>query len=169
MDTPLAPGDKRRIEFTTTLQERGFPNRRPLTPIVAGGQLVRTDTLIMNFFPIQSARYAVRRERWQSVDLAIHYHSAHEYNVRRMLDAMKVSFAMSSEKFSPYQFRHARILEFPSYATFAQSFANTIPYAEAIGFIFNYEGDPEKIDLVTCVAAHEIRHRRRARAARRQS
>ena len=44
------------------------------------------------------------------------------------------------EAFSPYQFRQARILEFPAYATFAQSFANTIPYSEDIGFLARLGG-----------------------------
>jgi ABC-2 type transport system permease protein len=77
--------------------------------------------------------------------------------VQRMLDGMKTSLALFSEKFSPYQFRQARILEFPSYADFAQSFANTIPYSENIGFLAKL-GDDEKIDIVTYVTAHEIAH-----------
>ncbi|MFN5994045.1 MAG: hypothetical protein ACK45Y_08085, partial [Betaproteobacteria bacterium] len=51
---------------------------------------------IMNFFSIQSARYAQKRDVWMSsngkpVDLAVYYHPAHEHNVQRMLDAMKTS------------------------------------------------------------------------------
>ncbi len=64
---------------------------------------------------------------------------------------------MFAERFSPYQFRQARILEFPSYAAFAQSFANTIPYSEDIGFLTKL-GAPDKIDVVTYVTAHEIAH-----------
>jgi aminopeptidase N len=75
-----------------------------------------------------------------------------------MIDAMKVSLEVFSGRFSPFQFRQARILEFPSYETFAQSFANTIPYSEGIGFIFNHAANPEKIDIVTYVTAHEIAH-----------
>jgi ABC-2 type transport system permease protein len=118
----------------------------------------RTDAPIIPFFSVQSARYAVRRDRWKDVDLAVYYHPAHPYNVDRMLEAMKLSLGMFSERFSPYQFRQARILEFPGYATFAQSFANTIPYSETIGFIFNHPANPEKIDMVTYVTAHEIAH-----------
>ena len=67
---------------------------------------------------------------------------------------------MFSQKFSPFQFRQARILEFPAYAGFAQSFANTIPYSESIGFIQNHNDarNDEKMDLVTYVTAHEIAH-----------
>src|SRR5262249_22597856 len=62
-----------------------------------------------------------------------------------------------TEHFSPYQHRQVRILEFPRYAQFAQSFPNTIPYSESIGFIAALE-DPEAIDYVFYVTAHEVAH-----------
>ncbi len=74
-----------------------------------------------------------------------------------MIKAMKASLALFSEQFSPFQFHQARILEFPSYATFAQSFANTIPYSESIGFLLRLDS-PDKIDVTTYVTAHEIAH-----------
>jgi aminopeptidase N len=70
---------------------------------------------------------------------------------------MTQSLEYFTANFSPFQFRQVRILEFPAYQTFAQSFANTIPYSEGIGFIASYE-DPEKIDLVSYVTAHEVGH-----------
>jgi aminopeptidase N len=55
-----------------------------------------------------------------------------------------------------------RILEFPAYANFAQSFANTVPFSESIGFIqkpgFAKGEDAKNIDLVTYVTAHETGH-----------
>jgi ABC-type transport system involved in multi-copper enzyme maturation permease subunit len=117
----------------------------------------RTDAPIMHFFSIQSAAYAVKRDRWNEVDLAVYYHPGHPYNVDRTIAAMKRSLDYFTAHFSPFQFRQVRILEFPAYRTFAQSFANTIPYSEGIGFIASYE-DPEKIDLVTYVTAHEVGH-----------
>ena len=117
----------------------------------------RSEAPIQNFFSIQSARYAVHRDRWRDVELSIYHHPGHDWNLERMATAMKASLEYYTAQFSPYQFRQVRILEFPAYATFAQSFANTIPYSEAIGFIANY-ADPEKIDMVTYVTAHEIAH-----------
>jgi ABC-2 type transport system permease protein len=117
----------------------------------------RTDAPIMHFFSLQSAAYAVKHDRWHDIDLAVYYHPTHAYNVERMTTAMKESLDYFTANFSPFQFRQLRILEFPAYRTFAQSFANTIPYSEAIGFIANHD-DPEKIDLVTYVTAHEVGH-----------
>jgi aminopeptidase N len=140
--TPIAPG--------TTVGDTTADGRRTVR--------FRTDAPIIPFFSVQSARYAVKRDRWNDVDLAVYYHPAHEYNVGRMLSAMKLSLEVFSQRFSPFQFRQARILEFPGYANFAQSFANTIPYSETIGFVFNHAASPEKIDMVTYVTAHEIAH-----------
>src|SRR5262249_2679918 len=39
-DPPLGVNDKRSIVFATTLEERGFPNGRPLTRIVENGTFV---------------------------------------------------------------------------------------------------------------------------------
>jgi ABC-2 type transport system permease protein len=92
--------------------------------------------------------------------LSVYYHPEHHTNVQRMLDAMKASLGVFSEAFSPYQFTQARVLEFPAYSGFAQSFANTVPYSESLGFIqnFNDADKDEKIDVVTYITAHEIAH-----------
>ncbi|MGA0611253.1 ABC transporter permease/M1 family aminopeptidase [Caldimonas sp. KR1-144] len=122
----------------------------------------KTDAPINHFFSVQSARYEIKRDAWKSpagkeVALAVYHHPGHEANVDRMLAAMKASLALFDATFSPFQFRQARIIEFPAYANFAQSFANTIPYSENLGFI-SHLTDPTKIDLVTYVTAHEIAH-----------
>jgi ABC-type transport system involved in multi-copper enzyme maturation permease subunit len=117
----------------------------------------RTDAPVLNFFSVQSARYAIRRETYKGVDLAVYHHPTHTWNVERMMEAMKRSLDYYQANFSPYQFRQARIIEFPGYATFAQAFANTIPYSEAIGFTAD-PNKPDKIDFATYVTAHEMAH-----------
>jgi aminopeptidase N len=139
--TPVAPGY---LVSDTTRDGRRTVRFKPDAPL-------------MHFFSIQSARYEVARDKVGPTELAVYHHPGHGYNVPRMLEAMKVSLQLFSEAFSPYQFRQARILEFPSYADFAQSFANTIPYSENIGFLSKL-ADPENIDVVTYVTAHEIAH-----------
>jgi aminopeptidase N len=127
--------------------------------------ITRTEAPINHFFSIQSARYAIAKDVWtgkdgRKVDLAVYYLPDHPYNVARILTAMKASLDVFSERFSPYQFRQARILEFPAYERFAQSFANTIPFSEAIGFIQKYDEKTadSAVDLVTFVTAHELGH-----------
>jgi ABC-2 type transport system permease protein len=116
-----------------------------------------SDAPIANYFSIQSAAYKVAKMQDGDVDLAVYYDPAHGVNVQRMLEAMKVAIATYDQVFSPYQFHQARILEFPAYANFAESFANTIPFSESIGFMMDVR-DPDAIDTVSYVTAHEIGH-----------
>lgn len=117
----------------------------------------KQDTPILNFFSFQSARYAVKRDRWQDVALEVYYDPQHPYNVDRMLYATRRSLEHFSRAYAPYQFRQMRILEFPGYERFAQSFANTVPFSERIGFIADLR-DPEDVDYVFYVTAHEVAH-----------
>ena len=117
----------------------------------------RMDKPILDFFSFQSARYAVKRDTWNGVALEVYYDPQHAYNVDRMLYAAKKSLAHYSAVYSPYQFRQFRILEFPDYAKFAQSYPNTVPFSEAIGFIADLR-NPDDIDYVFYVTAHELAH-----------
>jgi aminopeptidase N len=48
-------------------------------------------------------------------------------------------------------------MEFPRYREFAQSFPNTVPYSEGLGFIGRME-KPDDIDFTYFVTAHELGH-----------
>ncbi|MDQ2859272.1 MAG: ABC transporter permease subunit [Pseudomonadota bacterium] len=139
--TPIAPGYKVFDEIRGARRTARFVTEAP----------------ILQFFSIQSARYAVRAERYKGIELAVYFDPAHGANVARMLRALEASLDYYQANFSPYQFRQARIVEFPDYAQFAQSFAGTFPWSEGLGFIADCR-DPRRIDLVTYVAAHEFAH-----------
>lgn len=117
----------------------------------------RMDAPILHFYSWLSARYTVKQDKWKDVDVSVLYHAPHAYNVDRMITAVKDSLDYYSTAFGPYQHRQMRILEFPAYASFAQSFPNTVPYSESIGFIADVR-DPDKIDYVYYVTAHEVAH-----------
>ncbi|HEY5390945.1 MAG TPA: M1 family aminopeptidase, partial [Hanamia sp.] len=53
--------------------------------------------------------------------------------------------------------RQMRVLEFPRYASFAQSFPNTVPYAESFGWVADFR-KPDDFDYVYFVTAHELAH-----------
>jgi ABC-2 type transport system permease protein len=119
----------------------------------------KMDAPILDLYSLNSGRYSVRRDKWKDVNLEIYYHPGHEFDLDRMMDGMKSSLEYCSTNFSPFQFRQERIIEFPRYQTFAASYANTIPFSEAIGFITYV--DPKKadaIDLPFYVTAHEVAH-----------
>ena len=112
---------------------------------------------IFNFWAILSARYHVTREQAGAVTLEVYHHPEHGTNVPRMLKGMRDAIAYASNNFSPYQHKVARIIEFPRYRRFAQSFPGTMPYSEAIGFITDLR-DTTRIDMVYYVVAHEVAH-----------
>ena len=139
--TPVAPGSK-----LSDVTRDGRRTARFVSPAP-----------ILNFFSIQSADYKIAQRRHNGVDLSVYYHQGHDWNVPTMLNAMSASLDYYRANFGPYQFDYARIVEFPRYASFAQAFAGTMPYSESIGFVAD-TSDPDKIDFVTYVVAHEVAH-----------
>lgn len=117
----------------------------------------RVDHPSLNFYSFISARYEVAREKWNDVDVEVYYHPEHKWNVPRMVDSIKSSLEYCSKHFGPYRHKQARIIEFPRTAAFAQAFPGTMPYSESIGFIADLK-DPEDIDFVFYVVAHEMAH-----------
>lgn len=139
--TVVAPGDK--VSDTVA-------NGRRTARFVTG-------VPVLNFFSIQSARYEQTRRMHNGVELVVFHDPAHGRNAPRMLDALSASLDYFQANFSPYQFRQARIVEFPDYASYAQSFPNTFAWSEGLGFIADFR-DPTKVDYVTYVGAHEFAH-----------
>ncbi|MBI5220092.1 MAG: aminopeptidase [Bacteroidia bacterium] len=116
----------------------------------------KMDATILNFYSVLSAHYKVLRDKWNDINLEIYYQKGHEYNIHSMITAMKKSFEYYTKNFCPYPYRQLRILEFPRYESFAQSFANTIPFSEGIGFIMDVGN--EDVDMGFYVTCHEIAH-----------
>jgi ABC-type transport system involved in multi-copper enzyme maturation permease subunit len=141
--TPIAPGRKVADDIREGRRIARFVSEAPIRPK----------------FSVQSARYAEKHRQHKGVDLAVYYHPhpLHATNVDRMLDALAASLDYYQASFGPYQFDHARILEFPGYANNAQAFAGTIPYSETYGFIADFS-DPKTLDHVTGTTAHELSH-----------
>jgi ABC-2 type transport system permease protein len=115
------------------------------------------DTRINDFFSFLSGRFSVKTDQWKNVKLEIYYQPGHEFNLDKMMDASKTGLDYYEKNFSKYQFDQFRVLEFPRYRQFAQSFPNTVPYSEDIGFIERMK-KPDDIDLLYFVTAHELAH-----------
>lgn len=114
------------------------------------------------FYNISSARYDVYREEWKdksgkNINIEIFHHPDHKYNIDRFVKAVKHSLDYFSTNFGPYQYRQMRILEFPRYRTFAQSFPNTVPFAESFGWVGDFS-NPDDLDYVYTVTSHEVAH-----------
>jgi ABC-type transport system involved in multi-copper enzyme maturation permease subunit len=119
------------------------------------------DVKTLDFYAYISARYDVKRDIYQGVNgpinIEIYYDPHHPYDVDDMIGAAKAGLAYYEKNYSPYEFKQFRIMEFPRYRTFAQSFPNTVPFSEAIGFIGRVE-KPDDIDFTYFVTAHELAH-----------
>jgi ABC-type transport system involved in multi-copper enzyme maturation permease subunit len=148
------------ITVSTSADQTPIAQGRRVSDVTRGGRRTArfvSETPILLFFSVQSARYAERHRRHAGVDLAVYYHPGHEWNVDRMLDALAASLDYDQANFGPYPFDHVRLVEFPGYLNYAQAFAGTIAFSEAQGFVADYR-DPETIDQVTLTTAHELAH-----------
>ena len=116
----------------------------------------KMDAKILNFFSWLSADYKVKRDTINGIDLAVYYDEKHPYNVDYMMESMKASLDYYGKNFSPYQFRQARIFEFPRFSSFAQAFPNSIPFSESVGFIADIKNND--INYPYYVTAHEMAH-----------
>jgi ABC-2 type transport system permease protein len=114
-------------------------------------------TPILDFYAYLSGRYNVRREQYKGINLEVYYTPGHEYNIEDMLSSAKAGLDYYQANFGPYQFQQFRIMEFPRYRQFAQSFSNTVPYSEGIGFIQRLVKKND-IDFTYFVTAHELAH-----------
>lgn len=118
----------------------------------------KMDAPILDIYSIQSARYSVLRDKWNDVNLEIYYQPGHDFNLDTMMQSMKETLAYCSANFSPFQFHQLRIIEFPGYGSFAESYANTVPFSEVIGFITKRSKKADAVDLPFYVTAHETGH-----------
>ena len=115
----------------------------------------KMDQKMLNFFNICSGKYEIYQDKWNNVDLSIYYHKGHDTNLERMMSALKDGLDYYTVNFSPYQFDQVRILEFPR-GSFAQSFANTIPFSEGVGFM--QDSKKNDVDFTFYITAHEVAH-----------
>ncbi|HTJ05735.1 MAG TPA: ABC transporter permease [Caldimonas sp.] len=126
----------------------------------------RMDTKMADIYSFVSARYAVKKDVWHGlqgdVAIEIDYHRGHEYNLERMVAGVQDALAYYTKHWGPYQHKIVRIVEFPRFSRsggFAESFPNTVPFNEAIGFTAKVDDrDPNDIDYPYFVTAHEVAH-----------
>jgi aminopeptidase N len=136
------------------------PGYKVAEAVTGGRRTVRfvTDSPILHFFSAQSARYAVSSVPYKGVAITVYYDPQHPWNVARIQKTMEAALDYYQANYSPYQFHQVRVIEFPApQGSFAQSFANTIPWSEGIFFIADNR-DPTRVDMVTYVGAHELGH-----------
>ena len=119
------------------------------------------DVKMLDFFAYVSARYAVKKEVYPGVNgpinIEVYYDPHHPYDVDDMIASSKAGLQYYEANYSPFQFKQFRVMEFPRYRGFAQSFPNTVPYTEP-GFIGRVVDPQKDIDRTYFVTAHELAH-----------
>lgn len=120
----------------------------------------KMDSKMLNFYSFLSAKYEVTKEKHNGINLEIYHHSDHTYNLDRMMNGMKKGLDYFGSNYTPYQHKQVRIIEFPKdYGTFAQAFANTIPFSEGVGFIADVDDEnQDAVDYPLAITAHELAH-----------
>jgi ABC-2 type transport system permease protein len=91
------------------------------------------DVKILDFYAYVSGRYDVKRENYKGVNIEIYHAPQHGFDVDDMIEGAKSGLDYYQDNYSPYQFKQFRILEFPRYRQFAQSFPNTSPSPKPSG------------------------------------
>ncbi len=122
----------------------------------------KQDTPIQSFYSIVSAEYEVYKDKvalnnGDEVAIEIFYHKGHDTNLDRFTAAYKDGLIYFSDVYGPFQFRQMRLMEFPRYAGFAQSFPNTVPFSEDFAWVADFKS-PDDFDYVYYVTGHELAH-----------
>ena len=103
---------------------------------------------------VQSARYAIARDHWNSVALEVYHDPKHAWNVPAMLDTAKKGLTYYSREFAPYALPYYRIAEYARYRSNVQAGVGTIAYSEGSGFLVDLR-DWNTLDYATL---HELAH-----------
>ncbi len=112
---------------------------------------------ILDFFAYVSGRYKVQKQAYKGVNIEVYYDPHHEWVVGDIQQAVRAGLDYYQANYSPFQFQQFRVVEFPRYRQFAQSFPNTSPFTET--FFLQRVLDPRKdIDFTYFVTAHELAH-----------
>ncbi|RZS99140.1 ABC transporter permease/M1 family aminopeptidase [Aquimarina brevivitae] len=114
------------------------------------------------FFNVVAADYEIEKSSWiapsgKEVSIEVYYHPEHGKNIHHMIEGVRVALEYCSKNFYEYPNSVIRIVEFPAFSTFAQSFVTTIPYSEDFGFAANFD-KAEDFNYAFRVTTHEVAH-----------
>jgi hypothetical protein len=136
------------------LTEKGEQNGRPYF-------VFEMKKPMMDYFCITAGKYHISSEYYtlgqDSIQLELYHHPSHDYNLSSFFSGLKDGLNYYQKAYGPYPHKEIRIIEFPRYSTFAQSFAMTIPFSESFGWVADLR-DTLNFDYAYYVTAHELAH-----------
>ena len=109
---------------------------------------------VLDFFSYISGRYLEKKQNYKGINIEVYYDPHHQWDIDRMMEGVRAGLDYYQTNYSPFQYQQFRIIEFPRYRGFAQSFSNTSPFTES--FFLDRVLDAKKdIDFTYFVVAHE--------------
>jgi hypothetical protein len=134
------------------------PGKRVSERVQDGRRTARfvSTTPIKSYFAIQSGRYAVRRLVQGGVEHSIYYHPAHQWNIDRMMQAMRTSTDYYSRAFGPYPYGQMSIAERAGHYGGGSAFPTNVAVYESI-FALDSRNAAD-FDAVSLITAHEVAH-----------
>ncbi len=114
------------------------------------------------FFSFVSAAYDIQKDSWiapsgKKVAIEIYHSPKHKKNLEHFIKGVKVALDYNSKNFLEYPYAVIRVIEFPAYSNFAQSFITTIPYSEDFGFVADFSKS-DSYNYAFRVTSHEVAH-----------
>ncbi|BCT93415.1 hypothetical protein LYSHEL_24390 [Lysobacter helvus] len=104
-----------------------------------------------------SARYSVRRAQCQGVGVEVFHHPAHDSIVGTMARSACASLALYTRLYGPYPYRSLCIVENASRDIGAHSEPGLVDYGDGFALL-DPSREPDGLDLVFAVTAHEVAH-----------
>ena len=121
----------------------------------------RTESPINRAFAILSGEYELKSEDHKGKRIEVYYDRKHHYNVSRMIKGVKTAYDYCTSNYSQYPHSVIRVVEVPEFGMSSGAVAFSLPtlfmWKEGGGFISNVE-DPEAVDHVFHITAHEMAH-----------
>ena len=113
-------------------------------------------------FAIQSARYAVARDRWKDTTVEVYHHPDHHHNVGSIFRCVRLSLDRLAPSSWPYPDGLLRVVEFP-YAGETRAFPDAILFSERGEFAFDLRGG-RRVDALCASVAGAIARQRGIRS-----
>ena len=103
-----------------------------------------------------SADYAVRRDRWNGVEISVFHHPRHGANVDRLVAAARASLDYYTTQFGPYPYRFLQFVEQPGNGLGMGVDGSGVVTVLEGATLLNPKG--EGLDVVSEITAHEMGH-----------
>jgi ABC-2 type transport system permease protein len=112
----------------------------------------------INFmFALSSAKYAIKNEKHNGINLSIYYQPGQEYNLKSIFEGVQDALDYGNKNFASYPLRELTIAEIPQYKGAATAYPGLVFSAERINFLGNYS-QSNSINQSYAIAAHETAH-----------